>query len=277
MSDVRTRRVIEVQSDLYQKGGIEKAKQSAKQLSDKEFEKTMIEAKKAGKSIDEYLDEKIKPLTQYNDPTAHFRMVREEIKKAAQDGKTKLQFPTGETAMKIEGLGDTQMWNRMENGRYTGRGYEDSKLTIDTLKVGQEIAKSTEPSWIITDVLGDGKFKAVPKSVYDRALPSAFDQTPMVQDSLKETFDISGKVDTNNPIYKFYEKDVQKYLNKFGGKRVVDDKGVSWIEIPITKEQGKAPVEAFGKIKVGVLGTGAIISGAGVLGASYIKSKKDKK
>ena len=33
----------------------------------------------------------------------------------------------------------------MENGRYTGRGYEDSKLTIDTLKVGQEIAKSTEP------------------------------------------------------------------------------------------------------------------------------------
>jgi hypothetical protein len=44
-------------------------------------------------------------LQQYNDPTAHFRMVREEIKKAAQDGKTKLQFPTGETAMKIEGLG----------------------------------------------------------------------------------------------------------------------------------------------------------------------------
>ena len=27
---------------------------------------------------------------------------REEIKKAAQDGKTALQFPTGETAMKIE-------------------------------------------------------------------------------------------------------------------------------------------------------------------------------
>lgn len=245
MSDVRTRRVIEVQSDLYQKGGIEKAKRSAKQLSDKEFEKTMIEAKKAGKSIDEYLDEKIKPLTQYNDPTAHFRMVREEIATAAKDGKTKLQFPTGETAMKIEGLGDTQMWNRMENGRYTGRGYEDSKLTIDTLKVGQEIAKSTEPSWIITDVLGDGKFKAVPKSVYDRALPSAFDQTPMVQDSLKETFDISGKVDTNNPIYKFYENEMQKYLKRFGAQRVTDDKGVTWFEVPIKEEYGKRPVQAF--------------------------------
>ena len=27
-----------------------------------------------------------------------------------------------------------------------------------------------------------------------------------------ETFDISGKVDTNNPIYKFYEKEVGRYL-----------------------------------------------------------------
>jgi hypothetical protein len=46
----------------------------------------------------------VKKLEQYNDPTAHFRMVREEIATAAKDGKTKLQFPTGETAMKIEGL-----------------------------------------------------------------------------------------------------------------------------------------------------------------------------
>lgn len=35
-------------------------------------------------------------------------MVREEIATAAKDGKTKLQFPTGETAMKVEGLGDTR-------------------------------------------------------------------------------------------------------------------------------------------------------------------------
>lgn len=44
-------------------------------------------------------------LKQYSDPTAHFRMVREEIVQAAKDGRTKLQFPTGETAMKVEGLG----------------------------------------------------------------------------------------------------------------------------------------------------------------------------
>ena len=80
-------------------------------------------------------------------------------------------------------------------------------------------------------------------SKYSETLGKYFKE---VADSpMSETFDISGKVDTNNPIYKFYEKDVQKYLNKFGGKRVVDDKGVSWIEVPITKEQGKLPIEAF--------------------------------
>ena len=68
---------------------------------------------------------------------------------------------------------------------------------------------------------------------------------PQLKESI-ESFDISGKVDTNNPIYKFYEKDVQKYLNKFGGKKIVDPQGVSWIEVSIKKEQGKLPIEAFG-------------------------------
>lgn len=66
--------------------------------------------------------------------------------------------------------------------------------------------------------------------------------------------DISGKVDTNNPIYKFYEKDVQKYLNKFGGKRVTDSKGVDWIEVPIKKEMKKIPIEAFAFAPIGLMG-----------------------
>lgn len=68
----------------------------------------------------------------------------------------------------------------------------------------------------------------------------------LANSNLAETFDISGKVDTSNPIYKFYEKDVQKYLNKFGGKKIVDDKGVSWIEVPIKKGWARLPIEAFG-------------------------------
>ncbi len=214
-----------------------------------------------------------KKLQQYNDPTAHFRMVREEIKKAAQDGKTKLQFPTGETAMKIEGLGvNADNWLG-ETGRTSNR------INVSDLSVGKEISRVGEQDkWIITDVLGDGKFKAVSKDLHGKIVNGEFAPKGISKKELfnknSETFDISGKVDTNNPIYKFYEKEVQKYLKKFGGRRVVDDKGVSWIEIPITKEQGKAPVEAFGKIQISPLYAGAGLGLAGVVGAGAIKKKK---
>lgn len=40
-----------------------------------------------------------------------------------------------------------------------------------------------------------------------------------------EEFDISDKIDKNNPIYKFYEKEVGKYLkNNYDGKIITDDK-----------------------------------------------------
>jgi len=316
MADNKTRRVIEVQSDLYQKGRLEnemttgmapstdaELAQALPENLRKEF-KQIISDRKAGIKKDgqvQRLSElnniatKLRgeaqkgKLQQYNDPTAHFRMIREEIKKAAQDGKTKLQFPTGETAMKIEGLGTNENWVRpLEKG-----GFE--RVKPDELKVGQQISQGRDPlndNWIITDVLGNGKFKAVPKQVSTSAVGMEaegakgvsgmvdFDkfskeQQNKIANALSETFDISGKVDTNNPIYKFYEKDVQKYLNKFGGKRVVDDKGVSWIEIPITKEQGESPVEAFGKIQVNPLFAGAGISALGV-GAIAIREKAKK-
>lgn len=278
MADNKTRRVIEVQSDLYQKGNLEREIGNAKG------------AVEVGKYPDaqKVLNEKQK-LQQYNDPTAHFRMVREEIKKAAQDGKTKLQFPTGETAMRVEGLGERNVWNTVKKVNEDGVPSQWSKTEISDLKVGQEIMQEgSRDNWIITDVLGDGKFKAMPKEHFDSFAESKGVQDLTGQDLIsyaeqhgtpnfwgsKETFDISGKVDTNNPIYKFYEKDMQKYLNKFGGKRVVDENGVSWIEIPITKAQGEAPVEAFGKIKVNPLFVGAALGTGGALGATYIKDQK---
>jgi len=89
-----------------------------------------------------------------------------------------------------------------------------------------------------------------------------------------EQFDISGKVDKNNPIYKFYEKDVSNYLKKFGGKRITDKQGVEWTEVPVKKEWGKEPVDAFGKIMLNPLFLGAGIATAAVVGANLLKKKK---
>jgi hypothetical protein len=62
-------------------------------------------------------------------------------------------------------LGETQTWTA--NNR--------APLVSDELKTGLEVFKadpqygafSENDSWIITDVLGDGKFKAVPKQDYE--------------------------------------------------------------------------------------------------------------
>jgi len=121
MADGKTRRVIEVQSDLYQKGNLEKEARVHKNFEGAPDEELPSFVKERRKELNK--------LKQYTDPTAHFRMVREEIATAAKDGRTKLQFPTGETAMKVEGLGNTLQSNRwIESEMATG-------LTADKLKV----------------------------------------------------------------------------------------------------------------------------------------------
>lgn len=62
------------------------------------------EVQKVIKNQEAKVKAEIGKLNQYENPSIHFRMVREEIAQAAKDGKTKLQFPTGETAMSVEGL-----------------------------------------------------------------------------------------------------------------------------------------------------------------------------
>lgn len=270
-----TRRVIEVQSDLYQKNRLGE--------QNKDFFPENLTPELAARY------EKIKPgmvkegiaknadiakLSQYNDPTAHFRMIREEVKQAAKDGKTKLQFPTGETAMKIEGLGESeQFWNYVDDADGL-----IGNLSPNELKVGREIHQQADEAnaWIITDVLGDGKFKAAPKEWFGQLLkdvnsPGEFFPTTkgkmtmeelmksnIMKDSRvldrSESFDISGKVDTSNPIFRFYEKEVGRYLkNKYNAQLVTDSKGVKWWEVPIKKSYAKEAVTAFG---LGALGVG---------------------
>lgn len=263
MADYETRRVIEVQSDLYQKGRLERESMAGEfiQRRIQQLEDEGMYPNQARNQVDAEIQQgflknretEIKKLKQYNDPTAHFRMVREEVRLAALDDKTKLQFPTGETAMKIEGLGTADTWVTTVQTKIGDSTYpEDLFLGRETQpKVGMEIQRTiggdtytradSNESWIITDVLEEGKFKAVPK---DQMLES--DTALTVREHIKETFDISGKVDQNNPIYKFYEKELGRYLkNRYNATRVTDAQGVEWYEVSVKPEAAKAPVEAF--------------------------------
>ena len=255
-----TRRVIEIQSDLFQKGRLENEIGWARNArTPEELAQLRVELRAKGQTdsqinnllrSDEQANirakegEKLEPYRN----TWHERVIREEVKKAAQDGKTKLQFPTGETAMKIEGLGqESRGWVLPDEPLQSmNRGYP--QLDSNNLKVGLKVRNDYQ-DWIITDVLGDGKFKAVPQS----SLKNVTGETVAEKirtgqlSNYEESFDISGKVDTNNPIYKFYEKEVGKYLkNKYGATLVTDPQGVKWWEVQIKPEMKKLPIEAFG-------------------------------
>ncbi len=251
-----------------------------KQLEKRE-EQLMSEAETfKGKKILERGSE-ITKLEPYRN-TWHERMARERIKFAAEHGYDKMRVPTGETAMKIEGLGQgAQKWGIIENGINA----VPTPMTIQNMKVGQNVTQSDwggTISYIITDVLGEGKFKAVPKDIWE-GYTNANAKNPVndvakkmyspdaVLERQKETFDISGKVDTNNPIYKFYEKEVGKYLkNKYGAELITDPQGVKWWEVNVGKEQKKLPILAFGKSQVGA----TIGIGAGAVGGAALMSPR---
>lgn len=306
-TDSSTRRVIEVQTDLYQKGRLEKDAYNNLRSGDIisinngkpselfKFNNTIsadgidftINDIALGKyNIKVIKSKAIEKLKQYNDPTAHFRMVREEVKQAAIDGKSKLQFPTGETAMKIEGLDESNSWGIWEQGML-------SPATTRDLKIGNKINDRNDEAWIITEVLGDGKFKAIQKGNFDggfESLPKQVQRQILnnekisnsswksVINQLSEQFDISGKIDTSNPIYKFYQETLGKYLkNKYNAKEITDSKGVKWYEIDIDEKMKNEPVLAFGLTDIKTLLSTAGIMGTSALIASIIASKKEKK
>ena len=290
----KTRRVIELQSDLFQKGRFSELSDRVTSEMGTGLNKEGV-LREAAENPKSYAASQLKrekemgQLEPYRN-TWHERVIREEVKQAAIDGKTKLQFPTGETAMKIEGLGETNNWVTAQSMA------RNSNVAPAELKVGLEIGTKTPlgnlgtDRWIITDILGDGKFKAVPKdsiiAKQNESFVPAREQTRLPNGDLYmsrnvETFDISGKVDTNNPIYRFYEKEVGRYLkNKYNATLITDPRGVKWWEVSVDKTLAKAPVEAFG-IAAGVevdeegrIQLNPEQAALGVLGIGAIKGRK---
>lgn len=287
LSFTDTRRVVELQSDLFQKGGLTQETSFSKSrlaYEDYATPQQLKEARKLDAKMREPnfrsrenpdivrrwadLMDEIRPartaevarLEPYRN-TWHERIIREEVKQAAKDGKKKLQFPTGETAMKIEGLGEVDQFAHVGGGGEIGH-----VLRTDNMRVGDIVARSgtgrgtaTErEQFIITEILEGGKFKAVPKWV-ETNLKKEFKTTldelknavggrdaNIYVESFTETFDISSKIDTSSPIFRFYEKEVGRYLkSRYNARPITDPQGVKWWEVDVKPEWANDPIEAF--------------------------------
>ena len=270
VADGKTRKILETQSDLMQKEGfpsnIQSMKQydslgstpaNAKDMTSKEW--SILEKQRAKSSELAIKETRLLEPYSSNDPLAQLRTFREEVKRAAKDGKDTLLIPSGETAMKIEGLGESNNWFKYSGGE----ARIQNRIRPENMKVGMEVFQGGQPnSWIITDILGDGKFKAVPLDIAKK-------QKSHLLESDKETFDISGKVDTQHFVFKLNEEAIPKEARKMGlnveGKFYVDERGNlmrggdstgyngDWWKIQIPPERAKMPVEAYGLIGVPLL------------------------
>jgi hypothetical protein len=192
------------------------------------------------------------------DTNAHLRTFREEIKRAAQDGKDTVLIPDGRTAMRIEGIGNYDGGWRV----VTQFGDEVPLLRTDgsNMKVGMQVRGQGRDDWIITDVLGNGRFNAIPKryaNIIEAKFKKDINQIMKTADNdfrieelsgFVETFDISGRIDTNHFVYRLNEKDLPREARRLGldvvGNKKVGE-GTYW-EIKVPPRMANQPTEAFG-------------------------------
>lgn len=286
-----TRRVLELQSDLFQKGRLDneifggafRGSGYAKLLPSDEFDEyiALTDARRLPTQadrtrIDELRDKalamreaEVAKLEPYKN-TWWERMVREEVKDAAAAGKTRLLFPTGETAMKVEGLGgNSSMWfdagRQAEVNRAVDAGETPnitSTLEPEDLEAGKVVLQGSRTNgteWVVLDdsMAATGQFTALPVGIltrYDLVPEDLSDKVFMKilgeeSDLLTyaEEFNIGEGLDKENPIYKFYDREIAKYLkNKYGATRFTDENGVTWVQVDVKPQMAKAPVEAFG-------------------------------
>lgn len=111
-------------------------------------------------------------------------------------------------------------------------------------------------------------------SKYSETLGKYFNELSK-SNNISETFDISGKIDKNNPIFRFYQDTLGKYLkNRYGATEITDKNGVKWYEVDINPKMKNEPVLAFGNTDIQtLLSTGAILTAGGLV-AALVKEKK---
>lgn len=301
----KTRRVIEIQSDLFQKGRLENESLDTATVeiggkkiqvfrnkgdsskfgendngekgtyfndveTDNKAKLTPEEKTEAIKKANEQLavrEAEVARLEPYRN-TWQDRIIREEVRAAAKDGKTKLQFPTGDTAMKVEGLVNRHdKWVTLDNELVTGSNIkEGSLITYQT----HEGTPHEDRRFLVTKNNGDGTFQAVDSMTAendhdfynllekkglldDGRVPTLEELEPHLDkdimgalSKMAEQLSAQDVVDKNNPIYKFYEKEVGRYLkNNYDAKLVTDAQGVTWNEVEIKPEHATKPVSAF--------------------------------
>lgn len=242
IKDTKTRRVLEVQSDLFQKG---RGKKDLTRTSRTRLKKDGIELhisfdklEQAEKFVNEQSDkskyEIIKPINNENqflqllnkDNNWVTFFVKSIIQDSVKKGYEKVLFPAGDTASKIEGHTTLEEYKKTKLDRL--KELETKKLDVNNSQ---------------KDEYSDAAYGEVQgKEDYLNSINNEINQLN------KELEDVEGPggFGALKPIYDFYETRVQNVLNKQYGKdnvnRITDEYGNDWFEITLNEERDSSTI-----------------------------------
>jgi len=244
----KTRRILEVQSDVFQKGRTNQLLTNTKDLEAAEKEGS-ITGKEAMQWADELSKTKenqfLQLLNKDNNWVTFF--VKSIIQDSAKKGYEKVLFPSGNTASKVEGHTTLEEFKKQKEDR------------IKELEEKKKTASNNKP-WLVSEVTGNKKhyFNTEEEANEFRRINGrenfySASPTSSLKDSLKNVEDINNEIKqlkqeldriekegfgALKPIYNFYENTVTNILKKQGYNPalITDEYGNTWNEVKIDEK-----------------------------------------
>jgi hypothetical protein len=256
-TDYKTRRILEVQSDLFQKGRDKKVLSGEEDQIGADIDEAIeaIEERvKEGSFTREYADNEISKLkSEQNSKQNQFLQllnqgsnwvtffVKSIIQDSAKKGYEKVLFPSGNTASKVEGHTTLEEFKKQKEDRIK----ELEKTQVKYF--GEQITSDYEPTGNITNWYStkEEAEEAAKKEYenYQIGQTDGFDNSKEIEQLKQELARVEGPEGFGalKPIYNFYENTVKNVLNKQYGKenvkQITDEYGNTWNEINIIPER----------------------------------------
>jgi len=265
-TNTKTRRILEVQSDLFQKG---RDKDNLINEYSEEYQNV------DGNTIEEIIEKRkniksnqfLQLLNKDNNWVTFF--VKSIIQDSAKKGYEKVLFPTGNTASKVEGHTTLEEFKKQKEDRI-----KELEKDFNTITNSSEIKQPTylryfqfrdnkgetveldgrSGEWLIQYQTGNQSFnqqkaneELVVKS-YNQYIKTKQEDSKVEINQLKQELERIDKEGFGalKPIYNFYENTVSNILNKTYGKdnvkQVTDEHGNTWNEITIDNNRDQSAI-----------------------------------
>lgn len=224
----KTRRILEVQSDLFQKGRDNKDLISNKE-GYKEGELEMIDLKE--KPSNDKQNQFLQLLNKDSSWVSFF--IKSIVQDSAKKGYEKVLFPTGDTASKVEGHETLEEFKKQKEDRINRikKMYStQEKVEAQSL---EEIEYYRSKNYIEGNLTKEGIEFTNPKKLTWGEVPLAVNEINQLEAELKRA-ETEG-FGALKPIHTFYETVVTNTLNKIYGKesvtKITDEYGNTWNEV----------------------------------------------